>query len=105
MIRIIKGTFGWFDGRRVRPVTAADGPQDLGPDLEARLVAEGVAEYAGRGGDAPQAGQDLDGLTRAELEAKAKELGIPIGKKNKAELADAIEAADEPPSLSAAEVE
>lgn len=104
MIRIIKGTFGWFDGRRVRPVTAVDGPQDLGPDLEARLVAEGVAEYVG---DAPEAEapRGIDEMTRAELEDMARSMGVPIGKKTKAELADAIEEAEKVPDLSAAEVE
>jgi hypothetical protein len=45
MIQIIAGTFGYFDGRNVIPISKEDGPQNLAPELEARLVKEGVAEY------------------------------------------------------------
>lgn len=67
MIRIKHGTFGYFDGRRVVPVTRADGPQSYDPELEARLVAEGTAEY-------------VDGVTvttEAELEGRAIALTDP----------------------------
>lgn len=47
MIQIIAGTFGYYNGRKVIPITKADGPQKFDPELEARLVKEGVAEYVG----------------------------------------------------------
>lgn len=45
MIQIIAGTFGYYNGRKVIPITEADGPQKFDPELEARLVKEGVAKY------------------------------------------------------------
>ena len=45
MIKIIAGTFGYYNGRKVIPLTNADGPQKLDPELEARLVKDGIAEY------------------------------------------------------------
>ena len=45
MIQIIAGTFGYFNGRKVVPITNADGPQKFDPELEARLVKQGVAKY------------------------------------------------------------
>ena len=45
MIQIIKGTFGYYNGRKVIPITEADGPQKFDDELEARLVKEGVAKY------------------------------------------------------------
>lgn len=45
MIQIIAGTFGYYNGRKVVPITNADGPQKFDPELEARLVNQGVAEY------------------------------------------------------------
>ena len=46
MIQIIKGTFGYYNGRKVIPITEADGPQKFDDELEARLVKEGVAKSA-----------------------------------------------------------
>ena len=45
MIQIIAGTFGYYNGRKVVPITNADGPQKFDPELEARLVKKGVAKY------------------------------------------------------------
>lgn len=45
MIQIIAGTFGYYNGRRVVPITNQDGPKQFDPELEARLVKEGVAKY------------------------------------------------------------
>lgn len=45
MIEIIAGTFGYYNGRKVIPITKEDGPQQLDPELEARLVKQGVAKY------------------------------------------------------------
>ena len=47
MIQIIAGTFGYYNGRKVIPITEADGPQKFDDELEARLVKEGVAKYIG----------------------------------------------------------
>lgn len=63
MIQIIKGTFGYYNGRKVIPITEADGPQKFDDELEARLVKEGVAKYIGEQGEtgeqtAPTPGDD-----------------------------------------------
>ena len=125
MIRIVKGTFGYFDGRRVVPVTFADGPQNYDPELEARLVSEGVAEYVGEAPAAepapdpeptpvPEPEQEadeadgepaLEDMTRAELADIAEGYGIKAGKLTKAKLIEAIEGAEKVPDLSAAAVE
>lgn len=125
MIRIVKGTFGYFDGRRVVPVTFADGPQGYDPELEARLVSEGVAEYVADGSkpgckaaadpvvetetETEEAESDepaLEDMTRAELAEMAGSYGIKAGKMTKAKLIAAIEEAEgAAPDLAAAEVE
>lgn len=125
MIVITKGTFGYFDGRRVVPVTRADGPQAYDPELEARLVSEGVAEYVGEADytvtvtphltvdvevDGEPAGENadepaLEDMTRAELADIAEGYGIKAGKLTKAKLIEAIEGAEKAPDLSAAAVE
>ena len=46
MIRIISGTFGWTAGGPLEAITAESGPRSFPAEIEARLVAEGVAEYA-----------------------------------------------------------
>lgn len=53
MIQIIKGTFGYYNGRKVIPITEADGPQKFDDELEARLVKEGVAKYIGEPAEQP----------------------------------------------------
>lgn len=111
MVRITRGTFGWFDGRRVVPLTYADGPVTLDPGLEERLVAEGVAEWADAPAPTPNkvegpksepeaqaevetsATKPLSEMTRAELAEVAATLGIHAGKTPKAKLLAAIEAA------------
>lgn len=65
MIQIIKGTFGYYNGRKVIPITEADGPQKFDDELEARLVKEGVAKYIGEQSEtaeqtAPAPGDDTD---------------------------------------------
>lgn len=63
MIQIIKGTFGYYNGRKVIPITEADGPQKFDDELEARLVKEGVAKYIGELGktaEQPAPGDDAD---------------------------------------------
>lgn len=117
MIRITRGTFGWFDGRRVIPKNAESGPFQADKDLEARLVAKGMAEYVGES-PAPAAQvadvaeptpatdhADLADMTKAELEELAKGYGIPVARKTKAQLVKAIEGADVPPAPTVAEAE
>lgn len=53
MIQIIAGTFGYYNGRKVVPITNADGPQKFDPELEARLVKRGVAKYVDEQPEAP----------------------------------------------------
>lgn len=53
MIEIIAGTFGYYNGRKVIPITKEDGPQQFDPELEARLVKQGVAKYVGEQPTAP----------------------------------------------------
>lgn len=65
MIQIIAGTFGYYNGRKVVPITNQDGPKQFDPELEARLVKEGVAKYIGEQGEtaeqtAPTPGDDAD---------------------------------------------
>ena len=76
MIRIVKGTFGYFDGRRVVPVTAADGPQSYDPELEARLVSEGVAEYV-----AHEADHRVTVTPHVEVSVEVEADQIPLGMK------------------------
>lgn len=121
---ITEGTFLYFDGRRVRPITGADGPQDFDPALERRLVEEDrVAEWyapADPTAPAPEPGPghvevedtgagkplDLADMTRAELADLAVTYGIRPGRLTKAKLIEAIREADETaPDLDAAEVE
>ncbi len=45
-IRVIAGTIAYKDGRRQRMATCHDGVIVLPPELEARFVKRGVAEYA-----------------------------------------------------------
>lgn len=65
MIQIIKGTFGYYNGRKVIPITEADGPQKFDDELEARLVKKRVAKYVDEQPVAPvpaeKSEQDPDG--------------------------------------------
>lgn len=89
MIQIIAGTFGYYNGRKVVPITHADGPQKFDPELEARLVKQGVAEYVD---DAPaaesedpevpdpagaQASQDPGAAGHPEGEPETPDDGLP----------------------------
>jgi len=65
MIKIIKGTYGYFNGRKVIPVTEADGPQSFSAEIEARLVKKGVAVYVDK------EPQDNPGQAAGELLAGA----------------------------------
>ena len=133
MIQIIKGTFGYYNGRKVIPITEADGPQKFDDELEARLVKEGVAKYIGEQGEtAPAPGDDADepvstntaadeapeydeNMKLDELKEVAARYGVDASAmRKKADVIAAIEAAkaeqpddgtddEEPPQIGAAD--
>ena len=132
MIQIIKGTFGYYNGRKVIPITEADGPQKFDDELEARLVKEGVAKYIGELGEtaeqpAPVPGDDADepastntaadneALKLDELKEVATRYGVDASAmRKKADVIAAIEATkaeqpddgaddEEPPQIGAAD--
>ena len=131
MIQIIKGTFGYYNGRKVIPITEADGPQKFDDELEARLVKEGVAKYIGEQGEtaeqtAPTPGDDADepastnteydeDMKLDELKEVAARYGVDASAmRKKADVIAAIEAAkaeqpddgtddEEPPQIGAAD--
>lgn len=55
MIQIVQGTFGYWNGTSVVPKTSKDGPLELEPALEQRLVEKGVAVYVNAAPQAPAA--------------------------------------------------
>ena len=85
MIKMIAGAFGWTGDGPLETITAQSGPRSFPPEVEARLVRMGVAEYAsGAERPAPQAAQfDIPGMptysedmTKAQLAAVMDEAGI-----------------------------
>lgn len=128
MIKIIKGTYGHFDGKKVNPVTEADGPQSFTPEIEERLVKKGVAVYVNetlveemKQDDQTDAQTDDATLPEysadmklAELKKIAKAYGVDATKaRSKADVIELIEAAKDqedetvddgelPPDVSAA---
>lgn len=109
MIKIINGVYGMKVGNRVVPVTEKDGPIELAPEKEARLVRKGVAVYVDLPADdaSPlipeetedklpddnaETGKELleynEDMTREQLNKIALEYGIeePQKARNKAEL-------------------
>ena len=107
MVRIIKGTFIYYDGRFRVPYKAGE-TLECDPDLERRLVeVDRIAEFVGAEPSTPstapdeveeapeQAGetQDLESMTKAELVAYAEANGIEVdAKSRKAEIIAAIKA-------------
>ena len=122
MIQIIKGTFGYYNGRKVIPITEADGPQKFDDELEARLVKEGVAKYIGELGEtastntaADEAPEYNEDMKLDELKEVAARYGVDASAmRKKADVIAAIEAAkaeqpddgaddEEPPQIGAAD--
>jgi hypothetical protein len=131
MIKIINGVYGRKVGNRVVPVTAKDGPIELTPEQEERLVKKGVAVYVEKPKkevaptDPPEDPEDIgpgeeetdeesvelpaynEEMTRDQLNEIAMEYGIeePQKARNKAELISWIDeaAAEEPPTFDAAD--
>lgn len=107
MVRIIKGTFIYYDGRFRVPYKAGE-TLECDPDLERRLVeVDRIAEFVGAEPSTPstatdeveealeQVGetQDLESMTKAELIAYAEVNGIEVdAKSRKAEIIAAIKA-------------
>lgn len=129
MIQIIAGTFGYYNGRKVVPITNQDGPKQFDPELEARLVKEGVAKYVedpestdSAGVPAPQDPEDpadaaeySEDMKLDELKEIAASYGVDTSAmRKKADVIAAIEAAkaeqpddgaddEEPPQFGAAD--
>lgn len=106
MVRIIKGTFIYYDGRFRVPYKAGE-TLECDPDLERRLVeVDRIAEFVGAEPhsttapdeveEAPEQveeTQDLESMTKAELIAYAEQRGIEVdAKSRKAEIIAAIKA-------------
>lgn len=126
MIQIIAGTFGYYNGRKVVPITNADGPRKFDPELEARLVKQGVAKYVDEEpetvpeiGDAPAAPEYDKDMKLDELKEVAAAYGVDASAmRKKADVIAAIEEAkaaaneadddqtgdnEEPPQIGAAD--
>lgn len=108
MVRIIKGTFIYYDGRFRVPYKAGE-TLECDPDLERRLVeVDRIAEFVGAEPSTPstttpdeveeapeqaEEAQDLESMTKAELIAYAEQRGIEVdAKSRKAEIIAAIKA-------------
>lgn len=107
MVRIIKGTFIYYDGRFRVPYKAGE-TLECDPDLERRLVeVDRIAEFAGAEPSTPstatdeveeapeqaEEAPDLEDMTKAELIAYAEQRGIEVdAKSRKAEIIAAIKA-------------
>lgn len=107
MVRIIKGTFIYYDGRFRVPYKAGE-TLECDPDLERRLVeVDRIAEFAGTEPSTPstateqveeapeqvEEAPDLEDMTKAELIAYAEQRGIEVdAKSRKAEIIAAIKA-------------
>lgn len=105
MIQIIAGTFGYYNGRKVVPITNADGPIQLDEALEKRLVDKKVAVYVTekpaepkKEAEQPPEGSELPAydisMKLKELQEIAEAYGVDAsGIRAKAEVIAAIEAA------------
>lgn len=98
MVKIIKGTYGHYDGHKVIPINEKSGPQCFGDEVEARLVKKGVAVYVG---ETPAADDNNSGMPEynkdmklADLKKIAEAYGVDASKaKSKNEVIAMIEAA------------
>ena len=85
-IKIIAGVFGHRNGKRVEAVRAGDPPIEVEDELAQRLIRQGVAEAVEvKATEQAQAEDEDEGeafpeysdkMSRAKLEAIAKEVGI-----------------------------
>lgn len=101
MIKIIKGVFGYNNGKAVIPKTSKDEPFSCDAKVEKRLVALGIAKYVteteAEAAVEPVAEAEVKEPTREELIAMFKEMGLkgnPSSMKTetlKAKIAEAAE--------------
>lgn len=107
MVRIIKGTFIYYDGRFRVPYKAGE-TLECDPELERRLVeVDRIAEFVAAEPSTPSTATDeveetseqadeaidLESMTKAELIAYAEQRGIEVdAKSRKAEIIAAIKA-------------
>lgn len=107
MVRIINGTFIYYDGRFRVPYKAGE-TLECDPDLERRLVeVDRIAEFVSAEPSTPSTATDeveetpeqveeaidLESMTKAELIAYAEQRGIEVdAKSRKAEIIAAIKA-------------
>ena len=117
MIRIIKGVFGYNNGKSVIPKTPQDGPFECDKAIEKRLVYLGVAEYVTKIDEATEALEAeepveiIEEPTREDLIATFKQLGLkgnPSTMKTetlKAKIAEAAELVEDEDSPSFDEVD
>lgn len=77
MIRVTKGTIGYWDGHKIVLVTAKSGMVRLRPEAERRFVTLGVAEYAGDP-DTDGSSDDIvdESMSTKDLREIAKSRGI-----------------------------
>ena len=111
MIKIIKGVFGYNNGKSVIPKTAQDGPFECDKAIEKRLVSIGVAEYVTKVVEATEAVESAEPAeiinepTREDLIATFKQLGLkgnPSTMKTetlKAKIAEAAELVEDEESI------
>lgn len=98
MIKIIKGTFGYNDGKKVIPITGDSDPIELDAAQEARLVKKGVAVYvATPSADTETANDGLpvynESMKLQELRDIAEACGVDASKViSKAKVIELIEA-------------
>jgi hypothetical protein len=91
MIQIIAGTFGYYNGRKVVPITNADGPQKFDPELEARVREPGATSETDGTPAAPEYDEDMK---LDELKEVATAYGVDASAmRKKADIIDAIEKA------------
>ena len=117
MIRIIKGVFGYNNGKSVIPKTPQDGPFECDKAIEKRLVYLGVAEYVTKIDEATEALEAeepveiIEEPTREDLIATFKQLklkGNPNTMKDetlKAKIAEAAELVEDEDAPSFDEVD
>lgn len=111
MIKIIKGVFGYNNGKSVIPKTSKDGPFECDKAIEKRLVSIGVAEYvtnvveATKAVEADDPAEIIEEPTREDLIATFKQLGLK-GNPNtmktetlKAKIAEAAELVEDEDSI------
>lgn len=93
MVEIIAGTYGRNVNGRIVPITASDGPVELGGSIERELIESGMARAVDCG---PKAAAEM---SVPEIQSELTALGIDYKKTaRKAELAKLLEAARNAPA-------